>query len=487
MLPLSMPPWRLSGLLLASVISAFVPGSFAFIDEILKQFGQQQGGGGFQFQQMGAPPTPQARWPKGTTDKIHKKMAWMKGTEWNWNNWRNVKFVKDGTFDAPTRDCQGGGCKWSAANGKVYILWGEAGVHELDIQGEVPTEQNQQKMQGMLMKGRRVSDGDKCFATFTRIYDFEAAELDKDLYEVLGLQDDADEAEIKKVYRKLSIKYHPDKNPDEDSKRKFAEIRDAYEVLNDPDKKILYDTGGMEAVKKADKGEIEKGDDVHAQLEVGLEELYNSGAHKTSFQRRVVCTGCRVKKDSPKCSSCNRCPNEVRLVNRQVGPGMYIQQQEEVASKEKCKQEETSIEVQIEKGMRDGETVTFPRMAEQSPGMLPGSVVFTLKARKHPKFERRGDDLHMNLKVSLQEALLGWTQKVRHMDGHLVTLSTSSVTKPFQVIKVKGEGMPLRDDPASFGNLYVKVEVVFPSTITAEQTEALKAVFREPPPARAEL
>merc|ERR1719343_602245 len=100
----------------------------------------------------------------------------------------------------------GESCKWSASKGKVYILWGEAGLHEMEI---------------------------------------------------IGLSDDADEGEIKKVYRKLSVKYHPDKNPDEESRKKFNEVRDAYEILNDPDKKILYDIGGMEAVKKHEKGEVE--------------------------------------------------------------------------------------------------------------------------------------------------------------------------------------------------------------------------------------
>merc|ERR1712050_645463 len=113
---------------------------------------------------------------------------------------------------------------------------------------------------------------------------------------------------------------------------------------------------------------------------------------------------------------------------------MIMQQQVQVPSKEKCKHEDTKLDVFIEKGMRDGEQLTFPRMAEQRPNMVPGSVIFTLKVRKHPKFERRGDDLHMNMKVSLRESLLGWTQTVRHMDGHTIELDTTSVTKPFQVI-----------------------------------------------------
>mmetsp|Transcript_75579 Transcript_75579/g.162000 ORF Transcript_75579/g.162000 Transcript_75579/m.162000 type:complete len:497 (-) Transcript_75579:97-1587(-) len=485
------PPLPVALLLLAS----WAMPACAFIEELLGQ-AFSGGGGGFQFQMgdggeifnMGGGGRQQRapKWPRNVPDKISKKMAWLKGTEWNWNNWRNVKLNKDGTFDAPTRDCQGGMCKWSASKGKVYVLWGEAGLHELEIQGELPTEQDQKKMAGMTMRGKRTSDGEKCSARFERIYDFEAAEMDKDLYEILGLPDDAEENDIKKVYRKMSVKYHPDKNPDEDAKRKFAEIKDAYEILNDPDNKILYDTGGMEAVKNAEKGQVQKGDDVGSNLDVTLEDLYNSGVQRASLQRQVVCRGCRARPDSPKCRGCSRCPNEVRNVQRQVGPGMFIQQQEEVASKEKCKHENTGIDVQIEKGMRDGESVTFPRMATQRPGMLPGSVVFTLKARKHAKFERRGDDLHLGMKVSLREALLGWSQRIRHMDGHMIEVGTTSVTKPFQVIKVAGEGMPLRDDPASFGDLYVKVEVVFPSKLTSSQQEQVAGIL-EPIPPRAEL
>mmetsp|Transcript_97066 Transcript_97066/g.134853 ORF Transcript_97066/g.134853 Transcript_97066/m.134853 type:complete len:106 (-) Transcript_97066:102-419(-) len=104
-------------------------------------------------------------------------------------------------------------------------------------------------------------------------------------------------------------------------------------------------------------------------------------------------------------------------------------------------------------------------------------MILTLKVAKHPEFERRGDDLHMNTKVTLREALLGWTKTVRHMDGHTVEIGTDSVTKPFQVIKVRGEGMPLRDDPASFGDLYVKVEVNFPPALSGSQQDQIASIF----------
>jgi len=461
----------------------------AFFEEMFGQaFGGEQQfhqmGGGQMFNMGGGGQPRKPKWPRGITDKISKKFAWMKGTEWNWNNWRNVKFEKDGNFDAPTRDCQQGQCMWSAAKGKVYILWGEAGVHELTLTGAMPTEQTTPaQMQGLRLEGTRSSDREPCHAQFQRVFDHEAAELNKDLYEILGLPDDADEGDIKKIYRKNSMKYHPDKNPgDAEAARKFAEIRDAYEILNDPDKKILYDTGGMEAVKKSEKGEVDKGENMGFELQVSLEDLYNSGVTKAPIERRVVCRGCRARPDSPKCQGCNRCPNEVKMVNRQVAPGMFMQQEQEVKSKEKCKQDKAVIDVNVEKGMKDGQSLTFERMAEQKPGSIPGAVVFTLKATKHAKFARKGDDLHMNMQVSFREAMLGWQQSIRHLDGHVLKLGTEAVTRPFQVFKVKGEGMPLRDDPASFGDLYVKVEVMFPTSMTASQREAVDTIFAKTPP-----
>lgn len=469
-----------------------LPGARAFIEEAFGQAFGNGGGGGFQFEMGGDPfgddpfemgrGSSGPRWPKGYSNKISKKMAWLKGTEWNWNKWRDVKLQKDGTFDAPTGDCQQGQCEWSANKGKVFILWGEAGLHELDVIGEMPADaSDKSKLQGLQLRGRRISDGDKCSAAFRRVFDHEAAGLEKDLYEVLGLQDDAEEGDIKKVYRKLSIKYHPDKNPGEEAKIMFAEIRDAYEILNDPDKRILYDTGGMEAVKNAEKGEVQKGEDVSMTLTVTLEDLYNSAQKKANHNRRIVCRGCRLKPDLPRCKGCGRCPNEVKLVNRQMG-NMIMQQQVEVESKEKCKKENIGIDVQIERGMAEGESLTFPRMAEQRPNMVPGSVIFTLKTTKHMKFERRGDDLHMAMQVPLRESLLGWSQDVKHLDGHIVTMGADTITKPFQVIKVKNEGMPLRDDPSSFGDLYVKVEVVFPLQLTGDQYKAIEALFQRDPP-----
>jgi DnaJ-class molecular chaperone len=404
-------------------------------------------------------------------------MAWLKGTEWNWNNNEfSVKLTTDLEAEAPINQCQRTPCKWSAENGKLYLLLGQAGVAEFSTEAQKPAD-----MKGLRMKGKLRSSGERITLTFNKIFDHGAVDLDKDLYGALGLPDDADDAAIKKAYRKLSIQYHPDKNPDEASRAKFNDIRDAYEILNDPDKKVLYDTGGMSAVQKLEKGEVEKTDDFEASFDVTLEELYNGETKQVQVNRRIVCRGCRLHPNAPQCAGCGRCPNEVKLVKVQMGP-FLTQQQQEVPSKEKCKKEDAQIEVNIEKGMKAGDKVDFPRMADQRPGMLPGNLILKLNAKEHSKFKRRGDNLHMDMTVSLREALLGFEQTVRHLDGHVVTITLDQVIKEHQVVVVKGEGMPFRDDPASFGDLHVRVSVKFPSSLTQSQKEAVEKAFAPTPP-----
>lgn len=154
-------------------------------------------------------------------------------------------------------------------------------------------------------------------------------------------------------------------------------------MLNDPDKRILYDTGGMEAVEEAAKEAAgggrqamdpfsmffgggggggggkssTKGPDFKMGLDVSLEDIYTGKTVNARIKRRVVCRGCR-RADTPerraRCAQCGRCPNEVRTVHRQMGPGMIVQQQEEVPSKEKCVEEETTLDAVIERGMAAG-------------------------------------------------------------------------------------------------------------------------------------
>ena len=369
-------------------------------------------------------------------------------------------------FKAPSAECQQRPdiCTWVSDEDTLYIKWGTSGLHQVQAA-------RMEAVKGNTLQGIRHQDGEDCSATFISK---DQAQLDKeendDLYNVLALDEDADEKAIKKAYRKLSIKYHPDKNPgDETATKKFNAVRDANEILSNPDLKILYDTGGMEAVDEHKKEEQQggggghpffggggqdskKGQDYTTEIEVTLEDMYNGGVHHTSINRRVVCRGCAKKPNQAKCQGCGRCPNEVKMVQRQMGH-MLVNQQQEVASKEKCKNQEKTLEALIEKGMNDGSEIKFPRMSEQKPKQIPGDVVLKVKQKKHSKYRRSGKDLHITLDITLKEALLGFRKEIQHLDSHTVIVKRTGVSRPFEIMEISEEGMPVHNFPSDFGSM----------------------------------
>lgn len=428
-------------------------------------------------------------------DDIEDQFEWVRGTRWNWNRWRDVELRRDGTFWAPNCNPERQPeCRWAAHSGYVFVKWGRDGVHRLAAS---PDRKR--------LTGER-EDGDPCFAIFV-----DALEEEPDLYEVLGLDEEASDKDIKSAYRRLSLKYHPDKNPgDESAAIKFQQVAHAYEVLSDADKRILYDTGGMDAVESLQReeaggggggmdpfemffgggggggggrgggGSASKGPDVRMKLDVSLEDLYAGSTIPAKIRRRVVCRGCS-KPNTPakkeRCATCGRCPNEVRMVQRQMGPGMIVQQQEEVPSKERCKDEETVLEAVIEKGMAAGQEIVFERMSEQQPKQIPGDVILTIREKPHKVFRREGLHLHATLTLGLREALLGFRKEITHLDGRKVTVAADGITKPGDVIKLRGEGMPQHNFPSEFGDLFVSCSVAFPAELTPAQREAVEGLF----------
>lgn len=164
-------------------------------------------------------------------------------------------------------------------------------------------------------------------------------------------------------------------------------------------------------------------------------------------------------------------------VQREMRPGMIVQQQEEVQSKEKCKNEETVLKAHVERGMDVGSELTFPRMSEQLPGQIPGNIVMTLKQKPHGRFTRKGNDLHMDMVISLKEALLGFSKKFDHLDGHAVVVAQSKTTKPGETKRIKREGMPHHNFPSEFGDLFVKFQFKMPTELTEAQRTAIGDLF----------
>ncbi|XP_059430693.1 dnaJ protein homolog [Corylus avellana] len=343
-------------------------------------------------------------------------------------------------------------------------------------------------------------------------------------YEVLGVSKNASQDDLKKAYKKAAIKNHPDKGGDPE---KFKELAQAYEVLSDPDKREIYDQYGEDALKEGMGGgggghdpfdifssffggspfgggssrgrRQRRGEDVVHPLKVSLEDLYLGISKKLSLSRNVLCSKCKGKGSksgaSMKCAGCQGTGMKVTI--RHLGPSMIQQMQhacndckgtgETISDKDRCPQckgekvvqEKKVLEVIVEKGMQNGQRITFPGEADEAPDTATGDIVFVLQQKEHPKFKRKGDDLFVEHTLSLTEALCGFQFALTHLDGRqlLIKSNPGEVVKPDSFKGINDEGMPMYQRPFMKGKLYIHFTVEFPDSLTLEQVGALEGVL----------
>ncbi|KAH9532052.1 hypothetical protein CY35_19G068600 [Sphagnum magellanicum] len=348
-------------------------------------------------------------------------------------------------------------------------------------------------------------------------------------YNVLGVSQTASQDELKKAYRKLAIKNHPDKGGDPE---KFKEISQAYDVLSDPEKRDLYDQYGEDALKEGMGGggashnpfdifesffggggqsfgggsgrgnrRQRRGEDVVHPLKVSLEDLYNGTSKKLSLSRNVLCSKCKGTGSktgaSGRCVGCQGSGMKVSI--RQLGPNMIQQMQhvctdckgsgEVISEKDKCGQckgqkvvqDKKTLEVHVEKGMQHGQKITFQGEADEAPDTETGDIVFVLQLKDHPKFKRKGDDLFVQHSLTLTEALCGFQFPLTHLDGRQLLIKSvpGEIIKPGQCKAINDEGMPHYQRPFMKGRLYVQFSIDFPETgsISPEQCKAIEAIL----------
>lgn len=355
-----------------------------------------------------------------------------------------------------------------------------------------------------------------------------------DLYEILQVDSLASSSDIKRAYRKLALKYHPDKVSEDDrghAEIKFKEVSQAYEVLIDDDKRAEYDTYGTTDGRGANMGgfgghpfedfyeeqhfgandfhnffnnmnggppggdrrRAARTEDAELEVKVLLEDLFNGKTVKITSTRNIICghcsgTGTKKKAVSRPCGICEG-EGTVRKIRR-VGPGLVTQDYVDCEtcgasgkvyrSKDKCKRcdgsrttEETKIlEFEIARGAKSGESIVLAQESDQYPGKETGDVVMTFHASEHPVFTRKGDDLYARYKISLVDALCGFSRVLlKHLDGRglKVAIPRGKVVRPGDYIKIKGEGMPVKQEKKSWfggaparGDLYIEMDIEFP-------------------------
>ncbi|XP_048454958.1 dnaJ homolog subfamily B member 11 [Rhincodon typus] len=220
---------------------------------------------------------------------------------------------------------------------------------------------------------------------------------------------------------------------------------------------------------------IPRGSDIVVDLEVTLEEVYSGNFVEVVRNKPVA-------KQAPGKRKCN-CRQEMRTT--QLGPGRFQMTQEMVCDEcpnVKLVNEERTLEVEIEPGVRDG--MEYPFIGEGEPHIdgEPGDLKFRIKVLKHPIFERRGDDLYTNVTISLVEALIGFEMVISHLDGHKVQIVRDKITKPGAKVWKKGEGLPNFDNNNIRGSLIITFDVEFPrEQLTGDQKEGIKQLLKQGP------
>lgn len=316
-------------------------------------------------------------------------------------------------------------------------------------------------------------------------------------YDLLGIRSDASVDDIKRAYRKLALKYHPDRNKDPDAAETFKKINDVYQVLSDAELRRLYDQYGKEGLKEhgdyrspfdpfqapRQPSGPQRTPDAVVELEVTLEELYLNVSRSVTFERNTLCDACRgvgTQSGRP-LAACHICEGQgMRVQMKVLRPGMY---QRVPSPCESCEGRGTRLNpkdqcracrgrqmhkvpqthtVRLEVGMAHGSRTVIERGAHQMPGMRTGNLVVVLVEKPHPRFQREGTHLIHKHTVTLLGALTGFTLKLEHLDGRVLTLRSDhgDIVKPNDLRQVVGFGMPQVN--GSPGNLYVHFAVEFP-------------------------
>ena len=342
-------------------------------------------------------------------------------------------------------------------------------------------------------------------------------------YEVLGVERSADEGGLKSAFRKLAMKWHPDRNPgDKNCEARFKEINEAYEILKDPDKRAAYDRFGHAAFEHggpggpagfgADFGSAfsdlfegifgmgagrgrsgrERGADLRYNMEIRLEEAYSGKTAHVRIPTSVTCESCSGSgaKAGTRPKACPTCGGQGRIRHAQgfftlertcpncQGRGQVIDNPCQACSGSGRVTRERTLSVNIPPGVEDGTRIRLAGEGEAGVrGGPTGDLYIFLSISGHPFFQREGADLHCRVPISRVTAALGGEFEVPTIDGTNTRVKVPEGTQSGRRFRVQGKGMPvLRSKQA--GDMYIQVLVETPQKLTKRQRELLSEFER---------
>jgi curved DNA-binding protein len=315
----------------------------------------------------------------------------------------------------------------------------------------------------------------------------------KDYYQTLGVSRDVDEKELRKAFRRLARKYHPDVNPnDPEAEERFKEINEAYEVLADSEKRQKYDQLGAEWNRyqqtggrpgdfdwgRWQSGAPGEGQRVHVRYGTpeDLQDLFGGGSSFSDFFGQIF-GGMRGASPG----------NNPGGFEYQARPqrGRDVEQEVEISLQEAYHgttrvfdKDGRHLRVKIPPGARSGTRIRL--MGEGTPGTAggpAGNLYLRARVLPDPRFERQGDDLNVTVPVDLYTAILGGQTPVPTLDG-AIKLTIPAGTQNGQRFRLRGKGMPHMQESEGQGDLYAHLDVRLPTEVTAKQQELLKELQR---------
>ena len=346
-----------------------------------------------------------------------------------------------------------------------------------------------------------------------------------DYYETLGVDRGAEEGELKKAYRKLAMKYHPDRNPgDAEAEQKFKNVNEAYEVLKDGEKRAAYDRFGHAAFEQgggaggpggfggagfasgfADifdemfsgggggggrRGQqnVGKGADLRFNMEVGLEDAFRGKQTEIKVPTSVACDSCHGSgaEGASGPSTCSTCQGAGRVRSQSgfftvertcpncQGTGQTIKDPCRTCGGQGRTQKEKTLSVNIPAGVEDGTRIRLAGEGEAGlRGAPSGDLYIFLSLRQHRFFQRDGADIYCRVPIPMTRAALGGTVEVPTVDGTLARISIPSGTPTGHQFRLKGKGMSVLRSKAR-GDMFVQALVETPQNLTKRQKELLK-------------